>query len=161
MRRAAALGGIALGLGLIAALWLGATALPEEERPRLVAGATTSTADPAAAVEAACRDRRPKASTSLQTSAPRSGVPGGSVVELGLRDRVGTGSRAVEAEVVAPSGEAAIAIAQLDGDAWAYLRYPADFAGAPAPRAGTYRVGWRGVGGGAVACDGFVVRGAS
>jgi hypothetical protein len=148
---------------LAAALVTAALLLPDVGgEPRLVPapqGDEPPAADAAAAVTALCREHRPApAPPGIQSSAPRSAVAPGGVVELGLRDRTGVGVQPVTAEVTAPGGSRAAAGGVVNGSVWTYLDYPDDFAGATGTeRAGAYRVRWRDADGTALACDGFVV----
>ncbi len=96
-----------------------------------------------------------------QVSAPR-GQPGpvrpGEVVELGLRNKFGAEGESyfAGARVIAPDGVSYVATASLSADAWAYVHYPGDFAGAVPLAPGVYTVVWE-IDGGFIACDGFVV----
>ena len=101
--------------------------------------------------EEACRPRRARiAEEGLQTTAPRSPVLRARAVQLGLRDRRGSGGREVTAEVVAPEGEPTTHVTELSGTRWAYVTFRTDVVG-------VHRVDWFDGDGVAVACDAFVV----
>jgi hypothetical protein len=110
-----------------------------------------------------CLDEPPRMiEREWQVSAPR-GFPGpvrpGDLVQLGLRDKFGgmTSALWVLARVIGPDGSSTTATAFIQGDQWAYVRYPHEFVGAVPVAAGVYTVVWE-AGGGFIACDGFVVR---
>lgn len=98
-----------------------------------------------------------------QVSAPR-GLPGpvrpGEVVELGLRNKYGVEGEAywAGARVIAPDGTSSVDTTMVAGDTSGYVLYPNDFPGAGPVYAGVYTVVWE-IGGGYIACDGFVVEG--
>ena len=146
--------------GLAAAVVTAALLLPDAGGdPRLVPAPPADDPPASLSVDDACREERAApALAGIQTSAPRSAMAPGDVAQLGLRDRTGTGARSVVAEVTKPDGARAQQDARLDGAAWTYLDYPADFRGlAGTEGLGTYLVQWRDAAGTALACDGFVV----
>ena len=145
---------------LVAVVVTAALLLPDAGGdPRLVPAPPADDPPPSLSVDDACRDERAKpAAPGIQTSAPRSAMAPGDVAQLGLRDRLGTASRPVVAEVTGPDGARAQQDARLEGMAWTYLDYPSEFRGlADTEGLGVYLVQWRDAGGTALACDGFVV----
>ena len=83
----------------------------------------------------------------------------GQVVRLGLRKKDGLRKEAywISATVFPPDGTSTQAEQFLHGADWAYVHYPADFAGAsPLYGPGAYTVLWE-VADGFLACDGFLV----
>jgi hypothetical protein len=147
-------------VAFVAVVTAAALLLPDAGgEPRLVPSPPTDEPPADVSVDEVCRGQRPApAPPDIQTSAPRTPMAPGDVAQLGLRDRAGTASRPVVAEVTGPTGARALEDARLDGPAWMYLDFPADFPGAEGTdRLGTYRVRWRDGGGAALACDGFVV----
>ncbi|WP_083934337.1 hypothetical protein [Nocardiopsis baichengensis] len=108
---------------------------------------------------AACE---PRAVTAVpgewETSAPRRKVSEAPAA-IGLRDASGGSDLTVRAEVTGPDGPAGTAEARADGDGWAELEFPGDFAAsAPdtGPGKGTYTVVWSSADDGAfISCDGF------
>jgi hypothetical protein len=99
-----------------------------------------------------------------QVEAPRSldggrRVRPGQVLRLGLRKKGGEQNETywVSATVFAPDGTSTQAEQFLHAREWAYVNYPADFAGATALYSpGPYTVLWE-VAEGFLACDGFLV----
>lgn len=94
-------------------------------------------------------------------SSPR-GWPGpirpGGIATLSLRDKYGTVTRLVSADVVAPDGTSARAASAIFGNNALDFAYPSDFTGASPLGAGVYTVIWRATTGDRfIACDGFVV----
>ena len=75
----------------------------------------------------------------LETFAPSSS-PSGQSITLGVRNAWGTSEEAYEflCTVYAPDGSAASASGTIRGDAWSYMRYPDEFAGAGALPGGDY-----------------------
>jgi hypothetical protein len=146
--------------GLVAAVLIAALVLPDAGGdPRLLPAAPGDDPPADVSVDDVCREARQRpAPAGIQTSAPRSTMAPGDVAQLGLRDRSGTATRSVVAEVTGPGGAQALHDAELEGAEWTYLDYPSDFGGpSGTDELGTYRVRWRDAGGGALACDGFVV----
>jgi hypothetical protein len=148
---------------LAAAVVSAALLLPDVSgEPRLVpapSGDEPPEPDSATVVAEVCREQRPvPPPPGIQSSAPRTGVEPGAVVELGIRDRAGVGVQPVTAEVTAPGGRSAAAGGVANGSVWTYLDYPGSFPGAPGTGVpGAYQVRWRDADGSALACDGFVV----
>jgi nucleoside phosphorylase len=99
-----------------------------------------------------------------QVSAPRNLDAGrvvrpGQIVTLGLCKKFGQQHEMywVSATVFAPDGTSTQIERILEGDEWAAVNYPIDFAGAPASYPpGSYTVLWE-VSEGFLACDGFLV----
>lgn len=90
-------------------------------------------------------------------SSPRGPLVAGQA-RISLQDKVGTASRMVYADVIAPDGTTARAGAVLFGARDAALNYPTDFRAAPPLMRGVYTVVWRStIGDGFITCDGFVV----
>ena len=146
--------------GFVAAVVAAALLLPDAGGdPRLVPAPPADDPPATVSVDDACGGLRPHpAPEGIQTSAPRAPMEPGEVAQLGLRDGLGVSSRRVVAEVTRPDGARALQDARLEGTAWTYLDYPADFRGtASTDGLGTYLVQWRDAAGAALACDGFVV----
>jgi hypothetical protein len=112
-------------------------------------------------------------SAAWQTSAPRRQQqvtwPGGTAV-LSLRDKFGTGSRIVRADVYRPDGQHHRFTRWLPASEWANVSYPSDtidvavpsrspnFVSPPPLVGGTYTVIWTDAATeGYIACDGFFV----
>jgi hypothetical protein len=95
-----------------------------------------------------------------QVSAPRGSpvVHPGEVVELGLRNKFGTAGEVytATATVVLVGTPQHTSETAVEADAWGYVHYPTDFAGAEPVEPGLYTVLWS-INNGFIACDGFQV----
>ncbi|TMZ37537.1 hypothetical protein EMG21_33650 [Klebsiella pneumoniae] len=95
-----------------------------------------------------------------ETSAPRSKVSGDSA-KIGLRDVEGATETSVAVSVLDPDEKRYETTAELSGEDWATVTFPADFANGPDSLGkGTYTVVWSTSeedGGSFISCDGFTV----